>query len=180
MACSDQPTDREAGAAIFHTKHGARIEIAPTITIDTREQLPWKFENLQTKPGTLDTGDYSIRGLEHLVAVERKSLDDLLACVGRERARFRRELQRLRAYRFRLLIIEADAATPWTGDWRSALKPAHVIGSLAAWTCQFGLPTWLAGDADKAAVFAERYLYQAARTVVLEAEAVGAVENVAV
>ena len=54
-----------------------------------------------------------------MVAVERKTMDDLLACVGRERDRFKRELQRLRAYRFRLLVVEADAAVIEAGDWRS-------------------------------------------------------------
>jgi hypothetical protein len=28
--------------------------------------------------GTLDTGDYSLRGLEHVIRIERKSLPDLL------------------------------------------------------------------------------------------------------
>ena len=100
------------------------MKITPTVIIDTREQRPLRFENLPTRSGTLDTGDYSVKGLTHLVAVERKSLDDLLACVGRDRARFKRELQRLRAHHFRLLVIESDAGTLSTGDWRSTLKPS--------------------------------------------------------
>ena len=78
------------------------------IIIDSREQHPFDFQG-PTQIGTLATGDYSIVGLEHLLAVERKSLDDLLACIGHERDRFKRELQRLRAYRFRMLVIEATA-----------------------------------------------------------------------
>lgn len=140
----------------------------PIIIVDSREQLPFEFANMPSEPGTLDTGDYSIRGLEHLVAVERKSLDDLLACCGRERDRFKRELQRLRAYRFRLLVIEASAADLEAGDWRSKLKPAHVMGSLAAWTAQYSLPVWLAGGHDAGARFVERFLYQAARCITSE------------
>lgn len=148
------------------------VKIAPTVIIDTREQWPLEFTGMPTEIGTLTTGDYSIRGLEHLVAVERKSLDDLLACVGRDRDRFKRELQRLRAYRFRLLIIESDAASLDAGLWRSKVTPAQVCGSLAAWTAQYALPLWLAGDHTAAGVFVERFLFQAARAVAMEAAAV--------
>jgi ERCC4-type nuclease len=152
------------------------VKPEPTIIIDSREQYPLAFPNLPATVGTLDTGDYSIVGLTNRVAVERKSIDDLLACIGRERERFKRELQRLRAYRFRLLVVEADAATLEAGGrggtpWRSSLQPAHVLGSLAAWCAQFGLPIWLAGDHAGAGRFVERYLYQCARAVAMELEA---------
>ncbi len=150
-----------------------RMKIAPVVIIDTREQNPWEFSNLASEPGSLATGDYSIRGLEHLIAVERKSLDDLLACIGRERDRFRRELKRLQAYRFRVLIIEASHADLEAGQWRSQLKPSHVLGSLSAWMAQFELPIWLAGEHESAARFAEKYLYQCARLIASENAAVG-------
>lgn len=149
------------------------MKVAPTIIIDTREQTPLTFPNTPTTAGTLTTGDYSVLGLEHIIAVERKSLDDLLACCGRERNRFKRELQRLRAYRFRLLVIEADAATLESGvrdgsPWRSKLQPSHVVGSLAAWCAQFALPVWLAGSHDAAGRFVERFLFQCGRAVAME------------
>ena len=155
----------------------SRKKIAPTVIIDRREQHVWKFENLPTERATLDTGDYSIKGLEHLIAVERKSLPDLLAGIGRERARFKRELARLRGFRFTALIIEASHADLEAGQWRIQLKPSHVLGSLSAWMAQFDLPIWLAGDHESAARFAERYLFQAARTVAAENAAVGVVEQ---
>lgn len=141
---------------------------SPCIIIDSREHTPFHFENLRSEVGTLDTGDYSVRGLEHLAALERKSLPDLLACVGQERDRFKRELQRLRAYRFRLLIVECDAADLERGAWRSKLAPAHVCGSLAAWIAQYSLPIWLGGDHAACSRFAERWLFQAARCVATE------------
>ena len=149
------------------------MTISPVIVVDSREQCPWQFENLPSEPGSLATGDYSVRGLEHLIAVERKSLDDLLSCVGIHRDRFRRELQRLKAYRFRALIIEASHADLEAGQWRSQLKPSHVLGSLSAWMAQFDLPIWLAGDHEAAARYAERYLFQAARRVAAENAALG-------
>ena len=140
------------------------------IIIDTREQHPFDFDG-PTQAGTLATADYSVVGLEHLIAVERKSLDDLLACIGRERERFKRELQRLRAYRFRMLVIETTAQELSAGEWRGKIQPAHVLGSLAAWTCQFELPLWLGGNHREAGRFVERYLSQCARCIVSEYEA---------
>ncbi len=153
------------------------MKLSPAVIIDTREQNPWTFANLPTEPGSLSTGDYSVRGLEHLISIERKSLDDLLACVGRERDRFKSELQRLRAYRFRALVIEADYANLEAGRWRSQLKPSHVLGSLAAWQAQYSLPVMLARDHESGERFAERFLYQAARCVAEENAALGVVEQ---
>ncbi len=149
------------------------MNVSPVIVVDTREQEPWSFRDLPTEPGTLDTGDYSVRGLEHRVAVERKSLDELLACIGRERDRFKRELQRLRAYRFRCLVVEASYADLERGEWRSKIQPSHVLGSLAAWMAQYSLPVMLAGDHEPAARFAEKFLYQAARRIAEENKAIG-------
>ncbi len=58
-------------------------EMRPAIVIDTREQMPLVFRHLSAVRATLQTGDYSVLGLEHLFAVERKSLADLvMCCVG--------------------------------------------------------------------------------------------------
>ena len=43
-----------------------------TIIVDTREQKPWTFEHYHTSHAKLDTGDYSIQGLETIVGIERK------------------------------------------------------------------------------------------------------------
>lgn len=43
-----------------------------TIIVDTREQKPWNFSNHITANHKLDTGDYSVEGLENILAIERK------------------------------------------------------------------------------------------------------------
>ena len=56
----------------------------PTVLVDTREQQP--FSLLQLHPNwigdlkfaTLKTGDYSIEDMEHLLALERKSMIDAI------------------------------------------------------------------------------------------------------
>ena len=131
--------------------------------VDSREQLPLKLEPLAVEVTTLQTGDYSVAGLQDLVAVERKSLQDLVQCVGRERERFQRELDRLRAYPVRLLVVEAEWSQIERREYRGSVSPQSVIGSLLAWQSR-GLPTMLVGDHERASLYVSRFLYLAART----------------
>ena len=76
---------------------GELAERQPIIVVDTREQKPLSFQRLEAVPGTLAIGDYSIAGLEHLFAVERKTIADLVGCCApaENRSRFERELHKL-------------------------------------------------------------------------------------
>ena len=130
--------------------------------VDTREQLPLDLSPLRVEVGTLATGDYSVAGLEHVVAVERKSLSDLLGCVGVERERFDREVQRLLAYPVRCLVVEATWLDLERGEWRSKVSPQSVVGSVLGWIAA-GIPVVMAGDHDRAGRYVSRLLYTAAR-----------------
>lgn len=141
-----------------------------TAVVDTREQYPLDLQPLQTITGTLATGDYSVRGLEAVVSLERKSLPDLLACIGAERERFDREVQRLLAYPVRALIVEASWSDLEAGNWRSKITPAAALGSVLGWIAS-GLPVVMAGDHDRAGRYVGRLLYTAARRRWREARA---------
>ncbi len=130
---------------------------------DTREQKPLSLSPLSVELGTLETGDYSIRGLEHVVRVERKSMDDLLGVVGRDRDRFDREVQRLLAYPVRVLVIEASWSDLESGLWqRSKVTPAQVVGSLLGWQAA-GLSIHCVGDHARAGQHVARLLYTVAK-----------------
>lgn len=133
-----------------------------TAIIDTREQLPLDLAPLRMERGTLTTGDYSVKGMEQIVSLERKSLDDLLCCIGSDRERFDREVQRLLAYPVRCLIIESGWQHLERGGWRSKVTPAAAIGSCLGWIAA-GLPIVMAYDHERAGRFASRILYTAAR-----------------
>src|SRR5262245_1280621 len=106
------------------SKRTCTITIRPTIVTDTREQTPLRFTQFPTVRGTLDTGDYSIAGAESLFAVERKSIEDLVACcMGDNRDRFERELHRLRGYPFARLLIVGVPAEIETQRYRSNISP---------------------------------------------------------
>ncbi len=130
--------------------------------IDSREQSPLDLSPLQTVVAGLDTGDYSIVGLEHVVRVERKSLGDLVGCVGRERERFQREVDRLLAYPVRILLVEATWASIEMGGWRGSVTPSQVVGSLIGWQAS-GLAVQMVGTHERAGQFVSRLLYTVAR-----------------
>lgn len=133
-----------------------------TAICDTREQQPLDLAPLRTIGGTLDTGDYSIQGLEHVVRVERKSLPDLIACVGRERERFQREVDRLLAYPVRVLVIESSWPALELGQWRGSITPQQVIGSLLGWQAA-GLSVHLCHDHTRAGQHVARILFTVAK-----------------
>jgi DNA excision repair protein ERCC-4 len=116
-----------------------------TAIVDTREQRPANLGDLKIIRQGLTTGDYSILGLTSEISLERKNMDDMVACCGRERERFQRELDRIRAYPVRAVIIEATWEQLCKGGWRSQISPEQVTGSILKWMCD-GVPFVFAGN----------------------------------
>ena len=115
-------------------RHAIPSEMRPeqvTAICDSREQLPLDLAPLRTERCMLVTGDYSVKGLVDVVAIERKSLSDLLACIGQERERFDREVLRLLAYPCRAIVVEATWGELERGGWRSKITPAAPLA--ASW-----------------------------------------------
>ena len=141
-----------------------------TAIVDTREQAPLDLSPLRSEPGTLATGDYSVKGLVDVIAIERKSLTDLLGCIGQERERFDREVIRLLAYPTRAIIVEATWGQIEAGNWKSKVTPAAAVGSLLGWIAQ-GVPVIMAKDHERAGRYVSRLLFTAARRRWREARA---------
>lgn len=125
-----------------------------TIVVDTREQLPWTFDghvcasmkmHVAAVRGTLDTGDYALLGHESEGRIERKTLADFVGSVSRERERFWRELERLAAFRFRAVIVEAAVFAVEKEAYRSRVSAQAVLASALAITSDFGIPVMWAG-----------------------------------
>lgn len=135
---------------------------AVTAICDTREQLPLDLSPLKTISGTLRTGDYSVLGLETQVCIERKSLSDLLGCMGGGRDRFEHELQRMLAYPTRAVVVESTWLELEDGNWPSKISTASAIGSVLGWIAG-GVPFLFVGDHDRAGVYVSRMLFIAAR-----------------
>lgn len=119
------------------------------IVVDTREQAPYRFEGYgsTTQTATLGAGDYSLAGFEDRVAIERKALDDLVACLmGSNRERFERELQRLSRYDLGAVVIEATIEDLRQGRYRSQMNSVSALQSVFAFMVRYRVPFIWAGD----------------------------------
>ena len=132
----------------------------PMLVIDTREQTPLVFHNLPSVTGTLQSGDYSIRGAEELFAIERKSVADIVGCCcGDSRERFERELHRLRGFRFKRLLVVGCRAEVEQHRYQSRVEPKVVLHSLNAWECRYDIPVAWQPDAVAAALQVEQWAF---------------------
>ena len=145
---------------------GDLADVRPCIVVDTREQAPLPITRLPTIRAGLATGDDSFRGGEHLFAVERKSLDDLAACVGTERERFTHELERMRGYDFARLLVVGTEADIRAGHYRSRIEPKAVLHSLFAFEARYRLQIVFAPTPPDAAALVERWAWFYARELV--------------
>ena len=125
-----------------------------SVVVDTREQAPYRFTGIlddktcqeiivHLEHYALKSGDYSIVGLEDVVAVERKSLQDFYGSISSGRERFQREIERLDAtYRYALVVIE--------GDWEDIMHPESftqvtaktAIRTIQSWEVRYPTVHW--------------------------------------
>lgn len=133
------------------------------VIIDSNEQRPWTFEgqDIETEKRKLATGDYSLDGLESRVSIERKSANDFVSTVMSSRSRFYRELERLRSFDFRCVIIEIGIRELMSGDYRSKSNPESILGFVAEITVGQHVPVYLAGTRGEAQVLAGAFLRMA-------------------
>jgi ERCC4-type nuclease len=146
---------------------GKLAGVEPVVVVDTREQTPLTFTRLRSELGTIQTGDYSFLGGEELFSVERKTIADLVGCsVGDNRARFERELHRIRGYRFKRLLVVGKRETIEKGGYQSKLAPKCVLGTLAALETRYDVPVVFADTPEEAAKRIESWVYWYAREMV--------------
>jgi ERCC4-type nuclease len=120
------------------------------IVIDTREQLPLDFSrwpDVEVEVGTLNAGDYSLAGLEDKFGLERKSIPDLVASLTTGRERMVRELERLRSFEFKAIIVEGTLEQIANHDYRSQASPESILQTIAAWHVRYSIPTLWCGSA---------------------------------
>lgn len=143
-----------------------------TVLIDKREKHPYQFEDLNcdksegggplvvpTESTLLASGDYSLKGFEDQVTIERKSLSDLYGTIGQGRDRFERELERLTTFSYAMIIIEAT----WQEvivepPSHTQLPPKIVFRSILAWSIRYGVPFFPAGPRRLAEITTFRLL----------------------
>ncbi len=122
----------------------------PVILVDTREREPLAlFANHRNWIGgerrvALKSGDYTIEGMENLLALERKSLADMVMCTVTDRKRFLAVCGRLARLRWKAILVEATFEDIKRGfeafNIPSDVHPNAVCGTLDAIEAKFGIP----------------------------------------
>ena len=77
------------------------------IIVDTREQHPWNFDMMEKSVSKLDTGDYSLKGMEEIFCIERKGSVSEFANNITEK-RFKDVVERLSKIPHAFLLFEFD------------------------------------------------------------------------
>lgn len=139
-----------------------------TPIVDTREQTPVCLDPLgPAESGTLQTGDYTVKGLEDFIRIERKSLPDFWGCVGHERDRFNLEMGRMMGFPSAHLVIEGtiwDLENQDRGDGKkSKVSSSAAIGSLCRWSVSNKVQIHFVGTHERAGVWIARLLWVAAK-----------------
>lgn len=139
------------------------LSAIPTIIVDTREKDPWKFTNRRAVilPSKLDWGDYSIRGMQSAVAVERKSVEDLFLTMTRGLERFKRELERSldgNGRRFFAVIVEGSMERVSFGSRFSFAEPTRVMDIFYQTCTRYGVAPYMCDGRAEAESLAWRLL----------------------
>ena len=124
-----------------------------TLIQDTREQRPlFTDDAVPCVTSTLHDGDYSILGLEDLIAFERKQISDLYSYVGKERTKTIAKMTKFRHIidnsGFVALIIESTEENVLFGNQFSKVTPEMVRQALVSFQIRYGIHVYFSNDRD--------------------------------
>jgi len=148
---------------------------APLLVVDTREPKGKGWEPYLTLPfirGTIKTGDLSIAGLEQHIAIERKTLGDLVTCLSHHRPRFEEELRRAQGLDYFAVVCEGFFGDLAKGKYHSNMTTASAWESVAALMARYKVPFLMAGDTPTAAKLAQSLLLKRLREHIRLSDAV--------
>lgn len=137
-----------------------------TIVADSREQAPFHFDGagydgVSVVTKKLEVGDYSVLGLEDVVACERKSMNDLAFCLGTDRPRFIRQLQRGRSLESYCVVVEGSWHDLASGSYSArGLHPHAACQSVASFVSRLHVPFMFAGSRTAAEYVCWSFLRQ--------------------
>jgi ERCC4-type nuclease len=133
---------------------------------DTREQKGkgWNFRASANCEGMesikLDVGDYTVKGMEEVLAIERKTIGDLWNTLGAAKNynRFKREWERGKDYKYKFLIIEGSLADIDKGYRWSKVPVANIHAKLISLQINYNVHVVFAGRLDCARKYTRRLM----------------------
>ena len=124
-----------------------------TILIDDRERSPWNISHPDFKfeKCRLNVGDYTIKGFEDKVAIEKKSgIIELISNLsGKDRPRFKKFLAKLSKYPIKCIIIEdsfSHIESAFRACTKTHLEPASIYYWLSVINIEYNIPTIFIGN----------------------------------
>lgn len=129
------------------------------IVQDQQEQRPWVFDPTRFAVETvkLPTGDYTLKGYEGRLCVERKSLGDFVTSVTHEWLVHRKRWYRMAAFDIAAVVVEADIADLWAHRYESDASPASVVGRANAIFLDHAVPVLWWGSKSACVAMAENF-----------------------
>ena len=108
-----------------------------TVIQDIREQKGWYFSEYDKcsgmEQGSLKTGDYTLKGFEEMVCIERKfSVEEIATNLGKKKKAFDAEMKRMQEFPFRYIICEfsmsdlIDYPNSIFSDYMKQTRPDYV------------------------------------------------------
>ena len=143
-----------------------RPEAKFTIIRDTREQKGkgWIFKASANCHGMesvkLDVGDYTVKGLEDVLAIERKTKGDLWNTLGAAKnyQRFLKEWKRGENHKLKFLVIECSLADIDKGYRYSKVPIANIHAKLLSLQINHNVHVVFAGPLDSARKYTRRLM----------------------
>jgi hypothetical protein len=149
-----------------------------TVIKDTREQDGWDFEQEEKVSGRcqltsvietkLDTGDYSIFGLEEIFTIERKAgFSELFGNLGNKtvKDRFEREMERMGKVPHSYILIESvldkDVLKLGVPQMARGMPAGSVLNDLITFSMDYNVHFLFVGNAGKSV--ARRIMEQVVR-----------------
>ena len=122
------------------------------IVVDSREQKPlWTGDKIERRK--LEVGDYSIRGAEDKIAIERKSLGDLFGTLGANQRRFKSELDKAINYDYFAIVIDGSYSSCVNKDFRgshfSRMRGYVITSILFTMHLKYGINIFFANSRDE-------------------------------
>jgi len=121
------------------------------LVIDTREQQPLfkrPPKGLVIVRDKLDIGDYSIRGFEQQIAVERKRIEELYRCATVEREDFKDKLEVMSSLERKWLFIEGTVDDLFSWQIHTDVHPNIIRGFLASVQIKLNIPVVVGSRTD--------------------------------
>ena len=137
------PSGCDKGVELSASPSPPSSSILPNTWAIPLKGLPTGFQE-QSEGGSV--GDYTLLGMEEEVAVERKTVPDLVKSIIQERKDFIKKCERLSTFKKKCLVIEGSLSTVKTPYEDSQAHPNAVLGSLLAAQERWNIPVYFLDD----------------------------------